>query len=159
MSHKDAGASHFYTKAYEWQLDRMFGIWNSAVQDISNWIQVARSERSIMILNKVYKAFFHCEDFLHWAYRPDQILLAMFMLALKIDFERALYPNDEGYETDDDYDLPQPLNKPTNIYAVQSVATPYFNYTDYQKPTISTSLTTPKERPGESQLHWWSVDD
>ena len=58
-----------------------------------------------MILNKVYKAFFYCEDFLHWAYKPN--LLAMFLEALEIKFERGLYLHDEGYDNDANYDLPQ----------------------------------------------------
>ena len=120
----------------------MFGIWNSIIWDISNWISTASNHRSTMILNKVYKAFFHCDAFLHWVYKPN--LSATFMLALEIEFERALYLQDEGYETGDNYDLPHLLNKSTCIYAVPSVATASFNSTDYQKPMIPTSLSTPK---------------
>ena len=71
----------FYTDTYEWQLDRVFGIWNSTIQEVSNWIQVASNYRSTVVLNRVYKALFHCDDFLHWAHRPDQILLATIMFA------------------------------------------------------------------------------
>ena len=87
-------------------------------------------------------------------HRPDQILLATFMLALEIKFERALYLHDEGYEASDDYDLPQPLNKSTLIYAVPLVATSPFNPTDYQKLMVPISLSTLKWRPVESQLCW-----
>ena len=113
MSHKDTAVSKkkdiSNTDAYEWELDRMFGLWNSTIWDISDRIQVARNYRSTIILNKVYKAFFQCDDFLHWVYRPK--LSAMFMLALETEFERALYLHDEGYGIDDNYDLPQPLKK------------------------------------------------
>ena len=68
----------------------MFGIGNNTIQDKSSWIQVASNHRSTVILNKVYKAFFHYDDFLHCAYSPDQNLLAMFMLALEIEFEREI---------------------------------------------------------------------
>ena len=51
----------FNTEVHEWELDRMFGTWNSTVWEISNWIQVARNHRSTMILNRFYKAFFHCD--------------------------------------------------------------------------------------------------
>ena len=91
----------FNTKAYQCQLERMFGIWNSAIQEISNWIQVAGTYRSTVVLNRVYKAFFHSEDFLHWGHRPDQILLAMLMLALEIKLKQALFLHDIGYKTSD----------------------------------------------------------
>ena len=42
------------TDAYEWQLDRMFGIWNSAIQEISDWIQAASTYRSTVVLDRVY---------------------------------------------------------------------------------------------------------
>ena len=102
------------------------------------------SHRSTFILNKAYKEFFHCDDF-HWAYRPVQNLLPMFMLALEIKFERVPYLHDEGYKTSDDYDLCQPLNKSTHIYAVPSVAAASFNPTDYQTPMIPTPMSTPNE--------------
>ena len=61
----------FNTQAYEWELDRMFDIWNSVVQDIINLIQEADNYKPIVILDKVHKAFFHCHDFLHWNYRSN----------------------------------------------------------------------------------------
>ena len=89
----------FNTDASEWQLDRIFGLWNSAIHGIGNWIQVAGTHRSAVVLDRVYKVFFHSKDFHEWAHRPDQILLATFMLALEIEFERALCLCNEGYET------------------------------------------------------------
>ena len=142
----------FNTKAYEWEPDRMFGIWNSTIQDISNWIQAARTHKSTMILDKLYKVFFHCDNFLHWAYRPDQKLLATFMLALEIQFERALYLHDEGHKGDD-YDLLQPLHKSTCIYAVCSVTEISFNPEGYQGSTIPIFPSISKGRPAEPPLH------
>ena len=132
----------------------MFGIWNNATWEICNWIQVARSHRSTMILDKLYKAFFHCHDFLHCTYRPDQNLLATFILALQIEFERTLYLHDEGYKTSDDYDLPQPLHKYTCIYAVPSVAEVSFDPTGYKGSTIPAFPSMLKERQAEPSLHW-----
>ena len=57
-----------------------------------------------MILKMVYKAYFYCEDFLHWAYKPN--LPATFLLALENEFENGLYLHDEGYDTDVNYGLP-----------------------------------------------------
>ena len=45
----------------DWELDRMFGSWNSAIQYISDWIQVDRNHKATMIPNKVYKVLLHCE--------------------------------------------------------------------------------------------------
>ena len=77
----------------------MFGIWNSVIHEISNWIQMAGTYRSTVFLDRVHTAIFHSEDFLDWAHRPDQILLSTFLLALEIKFEGLLYLHDEGYET------------------------------------------------------------
>ena len=93
------------------------------------------------------------EDFLDWDHRPDEILIATFMLALEIEFESALHICNEGYETGDNYVLPQLLNKPDNIYSVPSVAEASFNHADYQEPMIPTSPSTPKQRPVEFPLH------
>ena len=43
----------------DWELEEMFGSWNSAVWAIVNFIQEARNHRATMILKKV---FHHCED-------------------------------------------------------------------------------------------------
>ena len=59
----------------------------------------------MIILDKVYKDFFHCEDFLNWAYKLH--LTCMFLLALETEFERAMYLRDEGYDIDANYNLPQ----------------------------------------------------
>ena len=48
----------------EFELDNMFGIWNSAILKISSLIQMARNHRSTVIIDKVYKAFFHCDEYL-----------------------------------------------------------------------------------------------
>ena len=62
--------------------------------------------RSTVVLNRVYKVFLHCEDFLNWDHRLGQLPLARFMVALEMKFEWTLYLHNEGYKTDDHYDLP-----------------------------------------------------
>ena len=81
---------------------------------------MARNYRSTVIINKVYKAFFHCDDFLHWAHRPDQVLHSTFILALVVEFELALHQHDDVYAIDNNYDLPQPLKRTAHIYVVTS---------------------------------------
>ena len=92
-------------------------------------IQVARNHRATIILDKVYKAFFHCKDFIHWTYKPN--LPATFLLALEIKLKRGLYHIDEGYDTDANYHLPQPLKKTANIYVVTAAAKTSFGSTGY----------------------------
>ena len=72
---------------------------------------MARNHRSTVIIDKVYKAFFHCPDYLHWAHRPDQVLHSTFVLALQVEFELALHEHYEGYDTDNIYDLPPNAQK------------------------------------------------
>ena len=92
----------------------------------------------------VHTIFFNSEDFLHLALRPSEILLATSMLASEIKFQRPHHLYNEGIETSNDYGLPQPLNKSTNIYSVPSVDESSFNPTYYQKPMVPTSLLTLK---------------
>ena len=39
---------------FEWQLGRFFGVWKSAVQQISDWIQTTGTHRSRIVLVKVH---------------------------------------------------------------------------------------------------------
>ena len=107
-----------------------------------------------MVFNKVYKAFFHFEDFLHWAHEPDQIFLAMFMLVLEIGFERALYLYDECYKSSDDYDLPQPLNKSMQIYTVPSAAHSFLQAQRLPEVNDSHLSINPKMKTSGVPLHW-----
>ena len=100
----------------DWELEEMFGAWNNIVLAIQDLFQVARTHRAMMILNKVYKAFFHYKDFVNWDYKLH--LTHTFLFALEFEFERGLYLHDKGYDNDANYDLPQPLKRSTHIYAV-----------------------------------------
>ena len=102
----------------EFELNRMFGIWNSAIWKISSFIQMVGNHRSTVIIDKVNKAFYHCDDYLHWARRPDQVLHSTFMLALEAEFELALHQHKEGYDTENIYDLLQPLKRTACIHMV-----------------------------------------
>ena len=99
----------------EFELDRMFGIWNSAMWEISRLIQMARNHRCTVIIVNVYKAFFHCDDYLLWAHRPDPVLHSTIILALEVEFELALHQQDECYDTDSIYDLPQQLKRTAHL--------------------------------------------
>ena len=87
-----------------------------------------------MILDKVYKAFLHCEDFIDWAYKPN--LPASFLFALEIEFQWELHIHHEGYDTDVTYDLLQPLKKTSHSYAATAVAKTSFDLMGYQKSAI-----------------------
>ena len=84
----------------------MNGIWDSAIWEISSLIQMARDHRSTLIIDKIYKAVFHCDDYLHWAHKPDQVLHCTFILSLEVKLELSLHQHNEGYDTDNIYDLP-----------------------------------------------------
>ena len=87
----------------DWELEEMFGAWNNAVWYIEDLIKAARTHRARMIIDKVYKAFFHCKGFVNSAYKSP--LTHTFLLAQEI-FKRGLHLHDEGYDTDTNYDLP-----------------------------------------------------
>ena len=46
---------------------------------------------------------------------PDEIVLARILIALDLEFERALHYHDEGYDSDNNYDLPGPFMRPLCI--------------------------------------------
>ena len=92
----------------EFELDRMFGIWNSAIWEVSSLIQMARNIQVYSNYRQGLQGIFHCSDYLQWAYRPDQVLLSTFILALELEFELALHQHNEGYDTDNIYNLQSP---------------------------------------------------
>ena len=110
----------------DWQLEEMFGAWNNAVQAIEDLIQVAGTHRAMMIPDKVYRAFFYCEDFVSWAYKLH--LTHTFLLVLEIEFKRELHLHHEGYDTDANYNLPQPLKKTNCIYTVTTAVKTSFRW-------------------------------
>ena len=59
-----------------------------------------RNHRSTVIIDKVYKAFFHCDDYLHWAHRPDQVLHSTFILALEVKLELDLHQHGQCCDID-----------------------------------------------------------
>ena len=63
-------------------LDRLFGVWNRAIQQINNWINMASPYRSSIFLNKVHVAFFNSEYFGEMTTRANEHLSAQFTLAL-----------------------------------------------------------------------------
>ena len=87
MSHTDTTASRMDTDAFKWQLDRMFSVWNSAIQQINYWLQAAGTYRSTVVLDKVHMEFFNSDNFFKMTTRPNEILLATIMLTLEIEFE------------------------------------------------------------------------
>ena len=121
----------------DWELEERLSSWNSAAWAIEDLIQVARNLRAMMILDKVYKAFFYCKDFIHWAYTTN--ILATFLLDLKIKLETGLYLQDEGYDIDANYGLLQLLNKTAYIYVVTSAVKTSFNPMHFQISAIPSS--------------------
>ena len=51
---------------------------------------------------------------------PDENVLAKFMTAWDLEFERAQYYNDGGYDSNNDYGLPGPFMRPVSIYLVST---------------------------------------
>ena len=81
---------------------------------------MAGNHRFTVIIDKIYKAFFHCNNCLHWAFRSDQVLHSTFILAPEVEFELVLHQHGEGYDTDNICDLPPMLKRTACIHAVTS---------------------------------------
>ena len=146
----------------EFELDRMFGIWNSAIWEMSSLIQMARKHRSTVIIGKVYKVFFHCDDNLHWANRPDKVLHSTYLLALEVEFKLALHLHNEGYDTDNIYDLPPMFKRTAHIHVVTSKNEGSFKPSDSQGGAVSIPLSTSTGRTAGSPFYrsaWKHIDD
>ena len=65
-------ASTMNTYAFEWELDSLLGVRNSAIQQISNWIQMAGTYRSTVVLDKVHMAFFNSDCFTEMTTRANE---------------------------------------------------------------------------------------
>ena len=80
------------------------------------------------------------------------------MLALESEFEKALYLYDEDYDTDVNYDLPQPLEKSACIYAVSW----WLKYplTPWVIRDLNYPPSHPPQKEGQQNLHFikWSTD-
>ena len=73
---------------------------------------------------------------------PDEITLARIMTALDLEFERALHYHEEGYESDNDYELPSQVMRPLHVYSV-STTEASFNPADYKVAHCPISPFTP----------------
>ena len=128
------------------ELEEIFGSWNSTVLVIEDLIQAVGNHRATMILDKFYKALSSAKPLLTGPI--NQMSPAIFLLAWEIKFKRGLHLHDECYNTDTNYDLPQPLKKTTHIYAVTTAAKTSFNHKGYQK----------SEMPLTSILNGWPAE-
>ena len=63
---------------------------------------------------------------------PDEIVLAKMMIALDLEFEKALHYHDEGYECDNDYELRAQVMRPVCIYSVSTTESS-FNLNEYKE--------------------------
>ena len=100
------------------QLDILFSIWNNAIHLMNFWVHAMGTYRATAILVKVQTAFLNCNYFCKLTNMSDEIVLAMIMTALDLEFARALHYHDECYDIDNDYDLPGPFTIPVYIYLV-----------------------------------------
>ena len=98
------------------QLDRLFSIWNNAVHCMNFWVCTVGLYRATFILSRVHKAFFNYHYFSKMTNMPDEIVFVKIMTVFDEDFERALHYHDEGYDRDNDCDLPGPFMRPVHVF-------------------------------------------
>ena len=73
------------------------------------------------------------------------------MLALDLEFERALHCHNEGYDNDNDYGLPGPFMRCVCIYLV-STTEASLSPMDYRGTQGPTSPSTPRQTKEELPL-------
>ena len=69
-------------------------------------------------LKKVHKAFFNYYPFHAMNYMPNEIILTRMMNALDLEFQRVFHYYDEGYESNNDYELPPQITRPICVYSI-----------------------------------------
>ena len=107
------------------------------------WVHTGGMYRATEILSRVHTAFFSYHYIIEITNMPDEIVLARIMTALDLEFERALHYHDEGYDSDNDYGLPDRFMRPVCNYLV-SVTEASLNPTGYKDAHISISPSTPR---------------
>ena len=62
---------------------------------------------------------------------PDEIVIESIMTALDLEFKRVPHYHNEGYDSDNDYDLPGLFMRPVHVNLV-SMTEAFLNPTDYK---------------------------
>ena len=106
--------------------------------------------KATAILSRVHTAFFNHHYFSKMTNMPDEIVLARIMTALDLKFERAIHYLDEGYDSDNDSDLPGPFMRPVCAYLV-SMTEASLNHMDYKGAQVP-PLHSPQGDPGTNCL-------
>ena len=67
-----------------------------------------------------------------------EIVLARIMTSLDLEFKRSLHYHDEGYESDNDYELPGQVMKPVHVYSVSTTDVSFSPQTtrEYNVPSL-----------------------
>ena len=98
------------------QLDRLFSIWNNAVDYMNFWVCGVGMYRATATLVRVYTTFFNYHYFTKMTNMPDETVLPRIVTALDLEIEKALHYHNENYDSDSDYHLPGPFLRPVCIY-------------------------------------------
>ena len=99
---------------------------------------------AMSILGRVHAALFNYHQLNEMTHMPDEIVLARIITALHLEFEKALYYHDEGYNHDNDYGLPAQVMKSVHIYSV-STTEASFSPADYKRTQCPISPFTPRQ--------------
>ena len=121
------------------------------------WVCTVGMYRATAIISRVHTAFFNYHSFCKVINMSYEIVLARIMTALDLEFERALHHHDEGYESDNDYDLPGPFLRPVCVYLV-SMTEAFLNPKNYKGVQGPTSPSTPSQHRDDlpfCQAVWW----
>ena len=82
------------------------------------WVHTAGMHRATAIHGRVHTAFFNYHQFNEMTDISNEIVLAKIMIALDLEFKKALHYHDKGYESNNYYGLPGQVMRPVCIYLV-----------------------------------------
>ena len=86
------------------------------------WVHTAGRYRAVYVSGRVHAAFFTRHQIEAMIYMPDEIILARMMTARDLEFEKTMHYHNEGYESDNSYEL---LMSPVHVYLVFTTDAPY----------------------------------
>ena len=113
-------------------LDDLFNLWNNTVCQMNYWVCAAGRYSSTSMLERFHKAFFDYYQFDAMTYMPDEIILARMMTTLDLEFKRALHYQDEGFDSNNDCELPPWITRPIYMYFIFTIEAS-FNLADLTK--------------------------
>ena len=124
-------------------LDTLFIQWNNTVYRMNYWVCTAGIYMAMDVLGRVHTTFFTSHQMQEIIYMPEEIILVRMMTALDLVSEKAMYYHNEGYESNNNHEVPPQVTRPIHIYSV-STTEASFDLAEFMTTQCPISPFTPR---------------